>query len=222
MSYAGNSFLTSTIGRKYLVAVTAIAWCGFVMIHMIGNMLIFAGAEAYNKYSYTLISNPFIYIAEAVLVTLLLVHAVTGLGLAYRNRRSKPQMYAVRAVGAKAAPVSSRTMAYTGSIILAFIIWHLITFKYGPHYSVTYNGIEMRDLYRLIQERFHEPLYVVGYCVVMLLVGTHLYHGVKSIFQSLGVNHPRYNGLFRGFGYFYAIVVAAGFFAQPLYVYFAG
>lgn len=222
MSYAGNSFLTSTIGRKYLVALTAIFWCGFVMIHMIGNMLIFAGAEAYNKYSFALISNPFIYIAEVVLVTLLLVHAVSALGLACRNWRTKPRMYAVRAAGPKAAPVSSRTMAYTGSLILAFIIWHLITFKYGPHYSVVYNGIEMRDLYRLIQERFHEPLYMVGYCFVMILVGMHLFHGVKSIFQTLGFNHPRYNHMFRYFGYVYAIVVAAGFFAQPLYVYFAG
>ena len=214
-----NSFLTSTIGKKYLVAVTAIFWSLFVMVHMLGNMLIFVGADAYNKYSHVLTSNPFIYVAEAILVILLLVHIFVALGLKLRNFRTKPSLYAVQPIREKSAAISSRTMAYTGTIILAFIIWHLITFKYGPQYYVLSQGVEIRDLYRLVYEKFHDPIYVILYCVVMILIGTHLFHGVKSIFQSLGINHPRYNCFIKLFGYTYAVVVAAGFFSQPIYVY---
>ena len=214
-----SGFLTSTIGKKYLIAVTAIFWCLFVMVHMLGNMLIFIGPDAYNKYSHALTSNPFIYVAEAILVVLILVHIFLALGLKLRNFRTKPSLYAVRPIREKSAAISSRTMAYTGTIILAFIIWHLITFKYGPQYYVMYQGVEIRDLYRLVFEKFHDPVYVILYCVVMILIGTHLFHGVKSIFQSLGINHPRYNSFLKCFGYVYAIVVAAGFFSQPIYVY---
>ncbi|MES2614965.1 MAG: succinate dehydrogenase cytochrome b subunit [Bdellovibrionota bacterium] len=215
-----RGFLTSTIGKKYLVALTAVFWCLFVMVHMLGNMLIFVSAEAYNKYSHALTSNPFIYVAEFVLLVLILVHIFLALGLKLRNYRTKPALYTVRPMREKSAAISSRTMAYTGTFILAFIIWHLITFKYGQQYFVFYQGVEVRDLYRLVVEKFHNPIYVSLYCVVMVLIGSHLYHGVKSIFQSLGINHPRYNSFFRCFGYSYAIIVAAGFFSQPIYVYF--
>lgn len=213
-------FLSSTIGKKYLVAITAIFWSLFVMVHMLGNMLIFVGDEAYNKYGHALTSNPVIYLAEAVLLALILVHIYVALSLKFRNMRTKPSLYAVSPIREKSAALSSRTMAYTGTAVLAFIIWHLITFKFGPHYSVTYNSVEMRDIYKLVVEKFHNPVYVGLYCVVMVLIGTHLFHGVKSIFQTLGINHPRYNNFFRWFGYIYAVVVAAGFFAQPIYVYF--
>jgi succinate dehydrogenase / fumarate reductase cytochrome b subunit len=216
-----RSFLTSTIGKKYLVAVTAVFWSLFVMVHMLGNMLIFIGAEAYNKYSHALTSNPFIYVAEAFLLIFLLIHAFIGLSLKARNLRTKPSLYAVSPVKEKSAPVSSRTMAYTGTAVLAFIIWHLITFKFGPDYFIVYQGVEMRDLYKLILDKFHDPIYVGLYSVSMVLIGMHLYHGVKSIFQSLGINHPRYNLFFKYFGYTYAIVVALGFISQPLYVYLA-
>ena len=214
-----SCFLSSTIGKKYLMAITAIFWSLFVMAHMLGNMLIFLGAETYNKYSHTLTSNPFIYVAEAVLLLLLLIHIFTGFNLKTRNWYAKPTPYAVSPVTQKAAPMSAKTMIYTGTVILAFIIWHLITFKFGQVYMLTYQNTEMRDLYRLVIEKFHEPFYVFSYCIVMLLIGVHLFHGIKSIFQSLGVNHPRYNCFIKYFGYTYALVVALGFFSQPLYVF---
>lgn len=220
MSYSTcRGFLTSTIGKKYLVAVTAIFWCLFVMVHMIGNMLIFVGAEAYNKYAHALTSNPLIYFAEAILLILILVHIFLALGLKLRNFRTKPSLYAVSPIREKSAAISSRTMAYSGTLILAFIIWHLITFKYGMQYFTLYNGVEVRDLYRLVFEKFHDPIYVALYSIVMILIGVHLFHGVKSIFQTLGINHPRYNAFFRYFGYTYAVVVAAGFISQPIFVY---
>ncbi len=216
-----GSFLTSTVGKKYLVAITAIFWSLFVMVHMLGNMLIFVGAEAYNKYSHALTSNPFIYVAESALLVFILIHSFVALSLKARNFRTKPSLYAVQPIREKSSAVSSRTMAYTGTAILAFIIWHLITFKFGPEYTVQYQDVQMRDIYRLTIEKFHDPIYVGLYSLVMVLIGMHLFHGVKSIFQSLGVNHPRYNQFIRCFGYTYAIVVALGFISQPLYIYLA-
>lgn len=222
VTHSNQHFLTSSIGKKYLVAVSAIFWTLFVMMHMAGNMLIFLGAETYNKYSFALTSNPLIYLAEIVLAVLLLVHAFTALSLKFRNMQSKPTLYAVAPTNkAKGSSFSSRSMAYTGSFVLAFIIWHLATFKFGTHYNVTYNGVEMRDIYKLVVERFHDPIYVASYCLVMILIGIHLFHGVKSIFQSLGINHPRYNKFIKCLGYTYAIVVSLGFLSQPIYVYLA-
>lgn len=217
---ASTSFLSSTIGRKYIVAVTALFWSLFVMIHMLGNLLIFAGPEIFNRYSHSLTSNPLIYVAESLLAILLIAHAAYALSLKFRNIRTKPSLYAVSPSQEKSASLSSKTMAYTGSAILAFVIWHLSTFKFGPQYMTEYDGLQMRDLFRLVVEKFHNPYYVSSYCFVMIIIGFHLFHGVKSIFQSLGINHPRYNSFFKYFGYLYSFVVAGGFFAQPLYVFF--
>lgn len=216
---ANSGFLTSSIGKKYFMAITATVWSLFVMVHMLANILIFISAEAYNKYSHVLTSNPVIYVAELFLVVVLLVHAFTGFTLYLRNRSTKPKFYAVTPIREKSASISSRTMIYTGTIIIAFIIWHLITFKWGPMYYVTYDGVQMRDMFKLVEEKFKDPVYVASYCLIMVLVGLHLYHGVQSIFQSLGISHPRYNKFFKYFGYTYAVVVAAGFFSQPIYVF---
>lgn len=218
---ANSGFLTSTIGKKYFMAATAIVWSLFVMVHMLGNLLIFVGAEEYNKYSHALTANPAIYLIEAFLVTVLLLHAFTGFSLVIRNLRTKPKFYSVTPIREKSASIASRTMIYTGSLVLAFIIWHLITFKWGAEYFVTYNGVQMRDIFTLVIEKFKNPYYVGAYCIIMILIGMHLFHGVQSIFQSLGISHPRYNKFIKIFGYTYAVIVSAGFFSQPLYVFLA-
>jgi succinate dehydrogenase / fumarate reductase cytochrome b subunit len=217
---ANSSFLMSSIGKKYLMAITAIAWSLFIMLHMLGNLFIFVGEEAYNKYSHALTSNPVIYFVEFLLIVLLLTHAFTGTFLFIKNRSSKPKLYAVASVKAKSPSFLSRTMIYSGLAVLAFILWHLITFKWGPMYFVNYNGIEMRDIYKLVVEKFHDPFYVAMYCFIMILIGMHLHHGIQSVFQTLGISHPRYNSFFKYFGYTYATVVSVGFFSQPLYVFF--
>lgn len=213
-------YLRSSIGKKTLMGLTGLAWSGFVMTHMLANLLIIFSPEAYNKYSHALITNPFIYLAEAGLVLTLLAHAFTGMKLAAENKSARPEGYAVKPSGEKAASVASSTMIYTGSLLLAFVVYHLITFKFGPYYTVTYDGVEMRDLYRLVIEVFQSPLYVFGYVICMFLVGLHLSHGFQSSFQSLGFRHPKYTPAIKVFGTIYSVIVAAGFIVQPLYVFF--
>lgn len=213
-------YFTSSVGRKALMAVTGLIWSGFVFTHMAANMLIIFDKDAYNKYSHALITNPLIYVAEAALVVTILLHAYEGIALFLRNQDAKPQKYAVKPSRVKGASLAAKTMIYSGSIMLVFLILHLITFKFGTHYDVVVDGVRMRDIHRLVIEVFKMPAYVIWYFVSMIFVGLHLYHGVSSGFQTLGINHPRYNKLIKYGGWLYAIVVAAGFLSQPLYVFF--
>ena len=111
-------------------------------------------------------------------------------------------------------------MAYTGSLILVFIILHIITFKYGTHYDATYGGVVMRDLHRLIIEVFQQTEYVAWYLLCLVLLAFHLSHGFASSFQSLGFRHPKYSQPLKCLSVIYAVIVAVGFISQPLYVYF--
>lgn len=205
------------------MGLTGLIWSGFVLSHMLGNLLIFAGSDAYNKYSYALTSNPLLYLAEAGLVVTLLAHVFYGLKLKFENVEARQTRYAMPTNGEKAARFQSKWMAFHGSLILVFIIYHLITFKYGPGveagYVTTVDGVQMRDLHRLIVDVFQSPAYVFGYVLCMIGVGFHLSHGFYSAFASLGFYHPKYSDWLSKLGYVYAVVVAAGFISQPLYVY---
>ncbi len=214
-----EEFIKSSIGRKYIMGLTGAVWAGFVFGHMAGNLLMFVSADAYNAYGHAIVSGGLIYLIEAVLIAALLLHVGCALSLIIDNRRARPQEYAIPAAGAKAATLASRTMAMTGSIILIFVILHLITFKFGPHYRTVVEGVEMRDLYRLMMEVFVQPLYVFWYVICLVLLGFHLRHGVGSIFQSLGLLNNRSQKTIQAVSWIYASVVAVGFLAQPISVF---
>lgn len=213
------NFVSSTVGKKYLMAAAGLVWVGFVFTHMVGNMLLLVGSDAYNSYSHALTSTELIYIAEAILVLALATHVIVGVQLTIQNRRTKGQDYAVRGGREKGARFASRTMALHGTIILIFIITHLITFKYGTHYDTTVHGVVMRDLYRLVIEIFSQPIYIAWYSVALVLLGFHLSHGVGSVFQSLGLLHPSYQPLIKKASWVYAVVVVVGFLSQPIAAY---
>lgn len=215
-----HGFLRSTIGKKYLMGLAGLIWAGFVFTHMAGNLLIFVGSDAYNMYSYALTSNKLIYVAEAGLVLALVLHVCLAIRLTMQNRGARSGGgYAVKAKGAKKPRFASTTMGIQGSVILAFVILHLATFKYGTHYETTVNGVVMRDLFKLMVEVFQSPGYVVWYLVALVLLGFHLSHGVGSVFQSFGWMNGRYQPVLRKLGWIYAVVVAAGFISQPVYIF---
>lgn len=215
------SFPFSTIGTKILIAITGLAMFLFLIVHMAANLLLFVGPDVYNGYSHKLISNPLIYVAEAGLVLLFIVHVFNAVTNWAKNRGARPVGYTKKAWAGHTSrkTVASSTMIYTGVVIFVFTVLHLVTFKYGPWYETTHDGQAMRDLYTLVVEVFRQPIYVVGYTVVMALVFLHLRHGVSSAFQSLGWNHPRYNRLILGFGYLFAVLIGAGFALPPIWIY---
>jgi len=212
--------LKSSIVKKFIMGLTGLGLVGFVFGHMTGNFLIFKGAEAYNTYGYFLTSNPAYPLIAWGLVGCVALHVLMGILLAKENNAAKGGRYAVAPNKDKESSFASNTMAYTGILILFFISSHLYGMKYGTYYEVTYDGVVMRDLHRLVVEIFQSPLNVFWYVVSLVFLGIHLSHGTSSIFQSLGFNHPRYTPAIKCIGVVYAVVVALGFISQPLYVYF--
>jgi succinate dehydrogenase / fumarate reductase cytochrome b subunit len=217
MSSSALSYLKSAVWRKALMAATGICWMLFVALHMAGNIFVFWGPEAYNRYAHILVSNPLLPIAEASLVLFILLHASSGISLWIENRKAKAGGYAVSPKGEKAASVVARTMIFTGAATLAFLILHLANFKYGTKIFVTYDGVQVRDLYSLVAGAFQKTSYVAWYLVALTLVGVHLFHGFSAVFRTLGFYHPRYTPLLKVAGAVYALAVAGGFMALPIY-----
>lgn len=215
-----SCFISSNIGKKYLVAITGICLSLFVLAHMLGNLLILVSPRAYNLYGHALVTSPLLYPAEIGLVLCFFFHIGLAIKLTLSNRMTRSSRYAVPAAGSKATGLISRTMWAQGLLILAFMILHLITFKYGNVYEVEYGGVVARDLHRLVVEVFRQPGYVAWYIVCLLALGLHLAHGVSSSLQTLGIHHPRYQCLMKKMGIVYGVVVMSGFLSQPLYVFF--
>lgn len=217
---AKSHYLTSTIGSKQLMGLAGLGFALFLFTHMAANMLILFNPKAYNLYSHALVTNPLIYIAEAGLVAFFVYHAVKGIILSIKNRGARKSRYAVLPSGEKRTSWTARTMWAQGLVIVAFVVLHLITFKFGTVYEVQYDGETVRDLHRLVLEVFAQPVYVFWYLFCLFLILLHLSHGMSSVFNTWGVRHPKYTPAIKAAGWIYAIVVVAGFVSQPLYVYF--
>lgn len=215
-----HGWLCSTIGRKQLIGISGIGLSLFVMLHMLENMLILAGPKPYNNYAHFLTSNPLIYLAEAGLLAIFIMHLLLASLISIKNMGAREGRYAMPATGAKRTSMTQRSLWAQGLLILVFLILHLITFKFGTEYTANYGQGEIRDLHRLIIEVFKEPMYVAWYIVALIVLGFHLSHGVGSSFQTLGIHHPKYQCAIRRFSILYAVVVACGFIVQPLYVFF--
>jgi len=213
-------WIQSTIGRKQLIALTGLGLSGFLVTHMLGNMLIFLGPQAYNEYSHALVSNHLLIFAEIGLVLMFLAHFVFALALSWSNNRARDFRYAMLPSGPKRTSWTQRTLWAQGLLILVFVILHLITFKYGSEYTVNYGQGEMRDLHKLVLEVFQDPRYVAWYVVALIVLAFHVAHGVGASLQTLGISHPRYAKGIKCASLLYAVVVIGGFVSQPLYVFF--
>ncbi len=222
MSYSQSrtGWICSTIGQKQVIGLTGLGLCGFVLVHMVGNLLILVGPQAYNEYSHALISNPLIYLAEAGLLLMFLAHLVIASVISFANWRARDSRYAVPPNGDKGTSLLKRTLWFQGLLILVFLILHLITFKYGTHYTANYGKGDIRDLHRLAIEVFHQPGYVIWYIVALLTLLFHLSHGLPSSLQTFGIYQPRFQYGFKVAGWTYALIVGVGFIVQPLYVFF--
>ena len=219
------SVIWSSVGRKLLNGATGLMLCIFVLIHLIGNFALYVGPEPFNKYSDFLLHLGAGLIAfELGLITVILIHIICAVYVWYSKQRARPKRYKMvkNAGGASHKTFSSVNMIYTGILVFVFLVLHIKNFKYGPLYTVVYDGQQMRDLYRLVIEAFSDIYTMVFYVVVMILLGFHLRHGFWSAFQSLGVNHPRYSPIIYAAGYVFTLFIAIGFLAIPLWVYFTG
>jgi len=211
--------LSSSIGTKVVIAITGLIMCGFLIMHLAGNLLLFAGDATYNHYSDKLVSNPLLVPAELFLVLVLAVHVYKTVAMTLRNRRARPIGYARKELAGAPSRKSaaSSTMIYSGLFLLVFLGLHLKTFKYGPHYAAAEAGV--RDLATLVVEVFQSPIYLVFYVLAMVILGLHLRHGFSSAFQSLGADHPRVTPMILTAGKLFAAAIAAGFALIPVAVF---
>jgi succinate dehydrogenase / fumarate reductase, cytochrome b subunit len=215
-----SQYLKSSIGGKHLMGVTAIVLVLFVIQHMIGNLLVFAGPNALNAYAAGLKDlGPLLWIARAGLLAFALAHIVRGLMLWQGNRRARPVNYV------RYKPIRSklynRSVAATGILLLAFIVYHLLHFTFGvtnPDHFHRLDPLARHDVYSMVVLGFQSPIVSAVYIVAMLFLAMHLAHGASSFFQSLGWKHPKYNGLLERLGPAIGLVVFAGNVAMPIAV----
>ncbi len=213
--------LSSSIGTKLLIALTGLGLFVFLIAHLAGNLLFIAGPGAFNAYSHSLVSNPLIYVAEVGLIVIFVLHLAKTLANFFANRRARPIGYSTRRWAKTKSSrsrksLASTTMILTGTITLLFVVTHLMTFKFGTYYE-TADGV--RDLYRLQLEVFSSPLYVAFYLVAMAVIFSHLWHGLSSAAQSLGVDHPQWTPRVLLLGRVLSVLIAGGFFILPIYTF---
>jgi succinate dehydrogenase / fumarate reductase, cytochrome b subunit len=219
-----SNTLSSSIGSKFLIALTGLFLVIFLIGHLAGNLLFIAGPDAFNEYSHKLTSNPLVYIAELGLLVIFGLHIIKTITMYAGSYAARPQGYAKRRWAKtknsnSRKSVSSSTMILTGTITLLFVVTHLATFKFGTYYE-TPEGI--RDIYRLQLAVFSNPGYVAFYIVAMSVIVFHLWHGASSAMQSFGVNSPTWTPRLQLLGRGLAVIVGLGFAMLPVYTFFAG
>lgn len=208
-------FLDSSIGKKFMVALAGLLLCGFLVTHLAGNMFLFVGGPAFNHYAELLEANPLIPVAEVGLLVLFLVHIALSVRAKLANASARPVAYAYAADKGARTP-GSRTMTVSGSLILVFLIIHVLTVKYRV------GGSKGPDLFAHLTGWFANPLYSGFYVLALVGVGLHLSHGVQSAFQTFGLNHPRYTPLIKKAGLAFALIVGLTFASMPIYFGFLG
>jgi succinate dehydrogenase / fumarate reductase cytochrome b subunit len=207
-------FWDSANGKKAVMAVTGAMMFGFVLLHMAGNLQIFEGPDQFNKYAQLLRTLPeALWAARLVLLGAVIAHTLAAVQLALRNRRARPVAYSKKE--AIASTYASRTMYWSGPIVLAFVIYHLLHFTFGitgvPEF------IE-GDVYHNVVNGFQNPIIAAWYVLAMLLLCLHLHHGISSMFQTLGISHPRYTPWLEKVAALLAVVIFVGFVSVPLSV----
>lgn len=203
-------FIWSSIGKKLLMALTGLSFCGFLILHLAGNLTVYISQDALVAYSVKLHSlGPLLTLAELGLLFLALVHVLTGIVLFYLNQTARPKKYAVKK-NAGGRTIGSATMPYTGVLLLIFIVIHLLNFHFADKTE--------RNIFQIVAATFSNPGYVVMYVAAMIVAAIHVSHGLWSAFQSLGASHPKYTPLIKKAGILYSLLIAVGFGALPIYI----
>jgi succinate dehydrogenase / fumarate reductase cytochrome b subunit len=208
--------LRSSVGKKFVMGVTGLFLCFFLVVHLVGNLLLYAGADAYNRYAHALHDNVvFLFTAQVLLYAAFIAHIYLAFVTSAENREARGEQYAVKRTKRADRIINplgwspDTTMFVTGAVVLGFLIVHLADFKFGDvFHAELVAGREPFDRALLIMAGGTRMLiYVVG----SLFLGVHVCHGFASAFQSLGVNHPKYNRCIAWASLVFALVVAAGF-----------
>lgn len=205
-----ETILGTSIGKKLLMALTGLCFIGFLLVHLAGNLSVYGGKAYFNAYVEHLHAlGILINLAEIGLLALAAIHILTGSLLFVQNLRSRPVRYTVKK-SAGGRTIGSATMPYTGFLILAFVVFHLLGFHFVDHTGTT--------VFDIMAEAFASPLIIALYVAAVIIVAIHIRHGFWSLFQTLGANHAKYMPIVMALSLLLPLVFAAGFGLIPLYV----
>jgi succinate dehydrogenase cytochrome b subunit len=221
------SLFSSTLGKKLIMALTGLFLIAFLVVHLAGNLQLLKsdGGRAFNLYAAFMTSNPVIKAISYILYTSFFIHVIWAAILTVRNRAARGAENYV--VVRNSSAWTSRNMGILGTIIFIFLVIHLRDFWAIMHWGsidqiheVNYSGKEVKDLYAVVVIAFSQPWYVILYVISMMMLGFHLWHGFASAFQTLGLNHVKYNPVIRFVGRAFAIIVPALFAYIPIEMFF--
>jgi succinate dehydrogenase / fumarate reductase cytochrome b subunit len=211
---------SSSIGKKIVMAITGLALCGFLVVHLGGNLLLYFGEAKYNSYAHALHAQEILLlVAEIGLLVLFLGHIWLALKTNSENTAARPTEYAVRQSKMEEGPLAkpaSAVMMVTGVVVLAFLLVHLSDFKIFDLRHTAPEGKVLEPFDKalvILQDKISFAVYLVG----SIVLGYHVLHGFQSAFQTLGFNHPKYTPFIKFLSLVFAITVAVGFGSFPLW-----
>jgi succinate dehydrogenase / fumarate reductase cytochrome b subunit len=211
-------YFVTSVGRKFLMAASGAVLVGFVIAHLLGNLQVFLGPEALNRYAFFLQSNvEFLWPARIFILAMVVVHIVTSVQLTMEARAARPVPYGHKAY--IKATLASRTMAISGLMVLGFIVYHLLHFtflKVHPEFSKYTDAAGRHDVYRMMVLSFQQPVISIAYIVPIFFLCAHLSHGISSMFQSLGANNVSSRPFLSTGGSVLAWAIFLGYASIPL------
>jgi succinate dehydrogenase / fumarate reductase, cytochrome b subunit len=214
-----TGFFSSSVGTKVLIGITGFALFLYLVIHIAGNLLVFFGPAVFNQYAYVMEErNPLLPIIEVLLLLVFVVHIYKTVRMFLGNQAARPVRYAQKKPAGRPSrkSLASTTMIVSGLWLLAFLVVHVKAFRFSPVYPWGEGG---RDLYRQEMENLANPFVAGFYVVSMVVVGSHLWHGISSALQSLGVDHPTWTPRVLAAGKVFAVAIAGAFIVIAVWVY---
>jgi succinate dehydrogenase / fumarate reductase cytochrome b subunit len=214
-------FWSSAVGKKWIMAITGVMLLGFVLAHMIGNLKLYLGENPLNHYAEWLrtLGEPalprtvLLWIMRGGLIVAFVLHIASAVSLTRMNRRARPVQYQSPR-DYVAASFASRTMRWTGVIVAAYLIFHLMDLTWGNANPDFVRG----HTYQNVVHSFQRVPVAIAYIVANIALAIHIYHGAWSMFQSLGINNPKWNDARRKFAIGFAVLIGVANVSFPLMV----
>jgi succinate dehydrogenase / fumarate reductase cytochrome b subunit len=215
-------FYRSSIGSKAVMAVTGLLLLLFVIGHLVGNLLVYAGRDKLNDYAEFLSHNPLlVWTVRVGLLVVFALHIVTSIRLSSANNAARPERYVYR--DTVQATAASRTMVMSGLLVLCYVVYHLLHFTVGVTDSAAYamqeampDGSVRHDVFGMVVKGFQNDAVVAVYVLANLLLAWHLSHGIASLFQSLGLRSGRFTPIIEKAGFWLSALIGAGFLSIPV------
>jgi succinate dehydrogenase / fumarate reductase cytochrome b subunit len=213
---------SSSVGQKLLIGVTGFALFLYLLIHIAGNLIVFGGPDAFNRYAFVMeYGNPLLPVIELGLLLIFLLHIYKTVTMYVQNQAARPVRYRMKRYAGEPSrkTIASSTMIFSGLWLILFLLIHVKAFRFSPETPWPAGG---RDLYKQEMDVFADPLMVAFYVFSMVVIGSHLFHGIASSLQSLGADHPAWTPRILVAGKAIAVAIAAAFIVIAIWAHVAG